>query len=153
MGMIRWTFYTTVILIALVSCVSSSEKDTEKEGIVSSGELVNARRSRAELANLMRDLYTDLQTSRVQVKEGANPKLSILDKYAWIKDAHPTDAEDSGPVFEAYADGFIQSLRGLENTSDADVVKNYNLLVNSCIGCHQQYCIGPLDIIRKLEIK
>ena len=150
--MIRWTVYVGTLLLGLMSCVNSVEKSS-KEEVVSSGEVVDARRSRSELASLMRNLYTDLQTNRAAVKEGGNPNLNVLDKYAWIKEAHPTDAEDSGPAFEAYSDGFIQSLRRLENTSDEKVAKNYNLLVNSCIGCHQQYCIGPLDIIKKLEIK
>ena len=150
--MIRWTLYSGILFLGLMSCVNSVEKSTV-ENSVSSGEVVDARRSRSELASLMRNLYTDLQTNRSLVKEDENPHLNVLDKYAWIKEAQPTDAEDSGPAFEAYADGFIKSLRSFENTSDTSVVKNYNMLVNSCIGCHQQYCIGPLDIIRKLEIK
>jgi hypothetical protein len=139
------------LLLSVWSCADSLEK-SEKQ-TVSSGEVIDARRSRSELATLMRNLYNDLQGHRDLVKSGQKPATTWLDKYAWVKEAEPTDAEDSGPVFEAFSDGFINALREFERSEESAVLEEYNDLVNSCIGCHQQYCIGPLEIIKKLEIK
>lgn len=145
-----------VILIGILACVfacsGENQEEKEKSGEVKADSVVDARRSRSELAVMMRNIYIDMHDNKELLASGTMPDID-WEKYTHIKEAEPTDAEDSGPAFEAFADAYVSQLKAFNNSNDSNRIETYNNLVNGCLSCHQQYCIGPMDIIRTLKIK
>lgn len=103
----------------------------------------------SELALLMRDMFEESDSLKQMVLDGK--QLSGLKKYQEIHSAIPTDPDASGPVFEAFASSYIESIKALE-TSDSATVFNFNRMVDQCMNCHTEFCPGPKKRIKKLYI-
>ena len=103
----------------------------------------------SELALLMRDMFEESDSLKQLVVEGQ--QLSGLKKYQDIHSAIPTDPTVTGPVFEAFAEAYINSIKALE-TSDSTTVFNFNHMVDQCMNCHTEFCPGPKKRIKKLYI-
>ena len=104
----------------------------------------------SELALLMRDMFEESDSLKQLVLDGK--QLSGLTKYQEIHSAIPTDPDASGPMFEAFATSYIESIKALE-ASDSTTVFNFNNMVDQCMNCHTEFCPGPKKRIRKLYIK
>ena len=104
----------------------------------------------SELALLMRDMFEESDSLKQLVLDGK--QLSGLKKYQEIHSAIPTDPDASGPMFEAFATSYIESIKALE-ASDSTTVFNFNNMVDQCMNCHTEFCPGPKKRIRKLYIK
>lgn len=104
----------------------------------------------SELALLMRDMFTESDSLKQLVEEGK--QLSGLRKYQEIHSAIPTDSTVRGPVFEAFAQNYIQSIKALE-ASDSASIFNFNHMVDQCMNCHTEFCPGPKKRIKKLYIR
>lgn len=143
------------VLVAIAyACAPNSEKGAETKDtttVSKEDSVVDARRSRSELAIMMRNIYIDMHDNKELLASGTMPDIE-LEKYLNVKEAEPTDEEDSGPAFEAFANAYIYQLKKFNNADDSSRIGHYNNLVTSCLNCHQQYCIGPMDIIRTLKI-
>ncbi len=152
------TKYAILVVILLTVFACSGEKKEEKadsieqENTSKADSVVDARRSRSELAVMMRNIYIDMHDNKELLASGTMPDID-WGKYTHIKEAEPTDAEDSGPAFEAFADAYVNQLKAFNNSNDSNRIETYNNLVNGCLSCHQQYCIGPMDIIKTLKIE
>lgn len=103
----------------------------------------------SELALLMRDMFEESDSLKQLVVHGK--QLSGLKKYQDIHSAIPTDPTVTGPVFEAFAEAYIQSIKALE-TADSSSVFNFNHMVHQCMNCHTEFCPGPKKRIKKLYI-
>ncbi|MGB0369506.1 MAG: hypothetical protein ACPGD8_08880 [Flavobacteriales bacterium] len=104
----------------------------------------------SELALLMRDMFEESDSLKQLVKEGK--QLSGLRKFEDIHSAIPTDSDASGPVFEAFAESYVNSIKALE-TSDSSTVFNFNNMVTQCMNCHTEFCPGPKKRIKQLYLK
>ena len=96
----------------------------------------------------MRDMFEESDSLKQLVLHGK--QLSGLKKYQDIHSAVPTDANASGPVFEAFATSYIESIKALE-ASDSTAV--FNNMVHQCMNCHTEFCPGPKKRIKKLYIQ
>lgn len=140
-----------ILSFFLVSCAQNAQDQNETKEEIAKDSIVDARRSRSELAVMMRNIYIDMHDNKELLASGGVPEID-WEKYLNIKEAEPTDAEDSGPAFEAFADAYIWQLKAFNVSNDSNRISNYNNLISSCLNCHQQFCIGPMDIIRTLKI-
>ena len=132
-----------LVLSVLVGCSQQEEKPTpEKRPINPNGD--------SELALLMRDMFDESDSLKQLVLEGK--QLSGLQKFEDIHSAIPTDPDASGPVFEAFAKNYIESIKVLE-ASDSKAVFNFNHMVDQCMNCHTEFCPGPKKRIKKLYIR
>ena len=104
----------------------------------------------SELALLMRDMFEESDSLKRLVMDGK--QLSGLKKYQDIHSAIPTDPTVQGPVFEAFAEAYINSIEALE-ASDSASVFNFNHMVDQCMNCHTEFCPGPRKRIKKLYIR
>ncbi len=104
----------------------------------------------SELALLMRDMFEESDSLKRLVMDGK--QLSGLKKYQDIHSAIPTDPNVQGPVFEAFAEAYINSIEALE-VSDSASVFNFNHMVDQCMNCHTEFCPGPRKRIKKLYIR
>ena len=131
-----------LVLSVLVGCSQQEEKPTpEKRPINPNGD--------SELALLMRDMFDESDSLKQLVLEGK--QLSGLQKFEDIHSAIPTDPDASGPVFEAFAKNYIESIKVLE-ASDSTAVFNFNHMVDQCMNCHTEFCPGPKKRIKQLYI-
>lgn len=133
-------------ILLFVSAFSCKEKEIEKTAVpVSSVE-------DAPLALLMREMYTDLEEMKISVESGKAIKNYLM-KHNGILTARPTDPKVKDMPFDLMAKGYMESLRGLENSTPELLMANYKILYSYCIACHEKHCPGPIKKITNLEIK
>ena len=141
-----------ILVFSLCFACSNSTKECKEKPINPNGE--------SELALLMRDLHLntfDIKKKLFLTDSTEEKKLNteFIKKFKYnylaIKTAQPTEGnlrEDG--LYNGYADLYINSSKKfLENKTK----KNYNLMVSSCIQCHEQFCLGAIGKINKLYFK
>jgi len=104
----------------------------------------------SELALLMRNMFNESDSLKRLVLAGQ--RLTGLRRFKEIHSAIPTDPEVTGPVFEAFAINYIESIKALEK-SDSLKVFNFNKMVDQCMNCHTEFCPGPKKRIKQLYIR
>lgn len=127
-----------VALIALISCLGESSSEMKSHGD-----------ERSELAILMREMFDQGLVLKGQVDRGE--ELTGLRRFEEIHSAIPTDPEVSGPLFDAFATSYLNSVSKLEE-SDSTKVEVYNAMVDQCMSCHTEFCPGPKRVIKKLYL-
>lgn len=132
-----------VVLLFVLGCADEKSCDKPKQRPINPN-------GNSELALLMRDMFTESDSLKQLVMNGET--LSGLRKYQEIHSAIPTDSTVRGPVFEAFAQNYIASIKALE-TSDSASVFNFNHMVDQCMNCHTEFCPGPKKRIKKLYIR
>jgi hypothetical protein len=126
-------------------CSKAAQKPINPNGDPSTGSGQDS-----ELALLMRDMFEESDSLKQLVVDGQ--PLSGLKKFQDIHSAIPTDPDASGPVFEAFATSYIESIKKLE-ASDSTAIFNFNNMVDQCMNCHTEFCPGPKKRIKKLYIE
>lgn len=104
----------------------------------------------SELAWLMRQMYEDGEKMKSAVQNKQFPE-DFREKFKQMHTAVPTDASVKNEVFKASAQTFLRAMDKFYVEKDKQV-ENFNLLVNACVACHQNYCPGPIKKIKKLTI-
>jgi hypothetical protein len=140
-----------LVLSAFVACrpTTNDEPSTERP-INPNGDPSTGSGQDSELALLMRYMFEESDSLKQLVLEGK--PLTGLKKYKEIHSAVPTDPEVTGPVFEAFATSYIESIKKLE-ASDSTAIFNFNNMVDQCMNCHTEFCPGPKKRIQKLYIE
>ncbi len=126
------------------SCNESQQMDTVAERPINPPKADDS-----ELALLMREMFTDGERIKAQVERGEEP--TGLRDFAFIHSAIPTDSTVRGPVFTAFAEAYLESVRQMEASDSASVFR-FNHMVDQCMNCHSEFCPGPKKRIRKLYI-
>lgn len=96
----------------------------------------------SELALLMREMYDDGMKTKQQLLDGKQPEVHV--KYKKIHTAEITqglkvDAES----FSAFATAYENAMDSFISTDASNKVAAYQLMVNTCMSCHQIVCPGP----------
>lgn len=104
----------------------------------------------SELALLMREMFTESDSLRQRVMAGQG--LRGLKRFETIHSAVATDPMVRGPVFDAFSEAYIQSIRELE-TADSSSATAFNHMVDQCMNCHTEFCPGPKKRIKKLYVE
>jgi cytochrome c556 len=106
----------------------------------------------SELALLMRDMYQDAEQMKADLQNGKLP-VDFREKFKAIHSAIPTEPLSNKPAFDAMAQGYLAEMDSIYSFTDATKrVEKFNLMVQNCVTCHQQYCPGPIKRIKKLII-
>lgn len=106
----------------------------------------------SELAELMRQMHADHLDLKKKIEEG---KLDLVknSNYSFIHKAQPTDPNDDTPLFHTYADAYLLVDSMIYSGRTTDEYKDkFNDMVNACIACHQNFCMGPINKIELLRI-
>jgi nitrous oxidase accessory protein NosD len=135
-----------VLLLILSVAVACQQQECKKP---TKGRPINANGD-SELALLMRDMFTESDSLKLLVENGQ--QLSGLRRYEEIHSAIPTDSTVRGPVFDAFAQNYMASLKQLEQ-ADSSTIFNFNHMVDQCMNCHTEFCPGPKRRIKKLYIR
>ncbi len=135
--------FLMMMACALVACTQpkEAEKEVRPRPINPNGD--------SELALLMRAMFDDGMRIKEQVQRGEQP--TGLRDFQAIHTAIPTDSTVRTPVFAAFSEAYLQSVRELEE-GDSTSVFRFNRMVDQCMNCHSEFCPGPKKRIRKLYI-
>ncbi|MCC5946201.1 MAG: hypothetical protein JJT94_14820 [Bernardetiaceae bacterium] len=131
----------------------AQEETSESAETQSEAKKTNFPNKKSELSLLMRSMWDSLDNMREDIQN----ERKISDLRAMFKGIHtatPTDEHTKTEVYEPLAVAFNQNLEKLYEAEGKDMqLKAYNLLVESCMTCHEQQCPGPMSKIRKLYVK
>ncbi|AFM03246.1 hypothetical protein Fleli_0786 [Bernardetia litoralis DSM 6794] len=157
------------LIICFISCQSSQNEGKENTETTQNKEdknatnLINDPRSpnpSSELAVLMRDMweYADTLKNEIADSTSNNALPNYQTRFKEIHAAIPTDKHTKSPAFDAMTKVMLQKLENVyqnaaENKEQNEQVEGFNLLIKSCLQCHEQQCPGPISKISKLIIK
>lgn len=80
-------------------------------------------------------------------------EVSFPVDYYGIYTVEATDSTIRNEVFLSQADVYLSAVKDLVETSkEKKQVKKFNVTIDACIACHQVFCQGPIDKIKKLYI-
>lgn len=103
----------------------------------------------SEMSKLMKQMLQFIQTEKTNVTEG-KPAQPFPSQFAKIETAKLTKGKKPSTDHSKYLQGFQAGLiTYYKNVQTADRKEKFNLLVNSCITCHQRECPGPVMVIEK----
>ena len=142
------------IICSIFSCTNTTKK-CENNPINPNGD--------SELALVMRALYINTLSLKTEIFTNTD---SITDKflnhntieefkknYENLNHAQPTDLNlKNDGIYKEFADTYIKSSKKFLSNNN-QTKENYTLMVNNCIQCHEQFCLGTIKKIRKLYIK
>jgi hypothetical protein len=111
----------------------------------------------SQLAVLMRNMWEYADTLKTAISINNTSSLpEYRPAFSTILTAIPTDEHTKSPAFDAMAKIMLQKLENVyqnQNKQQSVQVEGFNLLVKSCLQCHEQQCPGPVSKISKLMIK
>lgn len=153
------TFALSCIFILIQSCsnqdkkiaVSANELEQQMEdSLADCAPTIKDPNNTKPMALMMRQMAANADTIKNMLLRG-----EVVDSlnFPFIRFylVEPTDPNVLEPQF--FENARLHQLAYKELfTHKTEQKKYYNLLINSCINCHQTYCSGPLKRIKKLII-
>lgn len=136
-----WRIILTIALLAILTACDRPAPEAQPRPVSPNKD--------SELALLMREMFEDGERIKAQVERGEMP--TRLKDFAAIHAAIPTDSTVRGPVFTAFAEAYLESVRQME-ANDSTSVFRFNRMVDQCMNCHTEFCPGPKKRIKKLYI-
>jgi hypothetical protein len=105
----------------------------------------------SELVVVMRQMFDENIALKDSIAKGIVPK-EVPAKYREILTATATNPAELDEIYYAMANVYLENYNVLTKADSATAIDKYNIVVKSCIGCHQNYCLGPIPKIEKLYI-
>lgn len=104
------------------------------------------------LANLMLRMHGDALAWKGAIELGEFSSEFPID-YHGIYTVEATDSKVRTDVFAEKADSYLQSVEALCLVSNpTQHLEKFNLMIVSCVECHEIFCQGPIDKIKKLYL-
>jgi hypothetical protein len=143
---------TTCLLLLftlLASCREEQEERSDTNNIDNQTQkVINPNDS--ELTVLMRDMFDEALLIKQQIAEEEPIALSL--EHEKILTAQATQPERIDSLqYQGFANFYLQTLNELQTASPARKANSYQLMVSSCVSCHQAMCPGPLQRIYTLQ--
>lgn len=86
-----------------------------------------------------------------QIKNGEKPE--IAEKAKRLLSSHSTDPEVAmSDEYKLFAQSYLAAIEGLEDASPESRTQSYEIMVTTCMNCHQKLCPGPMMRIKKLYL-
>lgn len=105
------------------------------------------------LANLMLRMHGDALVWKGAIELGEFSAEFPVD-YNGIYTLEATDSSVRTDVFEEKASKYLESVKELcAVNSPTHQLKKFNLMIVSCVDCHQIFCQGPIVKIEKLYLE
>jgi len=127
----------------IFSCSRQQDKPNPKENSV----MYEA----SELALLMRAMHEQSAQWKKNL-ESDNPQIVFPTGYHNLFSAEATNPSEIDEKFYAFAKEFISETENFTNAPIHLQKEKFNLMIQSCITCHESYCRGPIQKINKLII-
>lgn len=138
----------SIVLIGIYACNNSESCKADKKHEAS------VMYEPSELALLMKQMHAQQQAWK-QLIEQDSFNVDFPVDFMGIYTVQPTDSflkvRDNN--FIGFADEYIADVKTLVGTKKQNKqIKRYNATIDACINCHNDYCQGPIDKIKKLYI-
>ena len=138
------------------SCDNAPKKETTTENSQAAQDSLDACAPIKDpnhpkpMALMMRQMAANADSMKAKINRGET--LDSL-QYPFIRfyTVEPTDPNVLEPNFFEKARLFQAAYKEVFQ-HPSDQKKYYNLMIQACVNCHQNYCSGPLKRIRKLPI-
>ncbi|MBI3142872.1 MAG: hypothetical protein HYZ16_08595 [Bacteroidetes bacterium] len=102
----------------------------------------------SELAAFMRHMDKSMAGVKKAMKLGQKPTAKL--DFTSILTASPTkEGITEEPDYVSYAQVFLRHVEALNHTPADSFAHQHNLVINSCIACHNSFCTGPIARIKK----
>lgn len=125
-------------LLLVTSMLTSFKSDT------TSNDPVKLRVIMRNMLNKAGDIKEDIIEGKSQVKFDYNQQ-SILTAPSRNKRVLKKE-------FQFLGKAYLKQLDQFNSSSKANKKKEFNLLIDNCINCHEEVCKGPIRRIKKLYI-
>ena len=105
----------------------------------------------SELAILMREMANWTDSCKAAIESGRE----IPSKPEHLGDLHSakrTDETIDASLFNSLASLYQGKVMEFEQCAEKERVEYHNAMVGACVGCHQNFCQGPLVRINKMLI-
>jgi len=140
-----------LISMSFIACESKKEQPVEVEKKSSYSRIYQF----SEMAQLMEDMYTDLEKTRPDVI-AQKPIGTLPVNLIKIHTAEMTNTFERTFEFERFSKLLIETQKQLyDSQPDENRIVLYNNVVMSCLACHKSPagCDGPIPRIQGLMIK
>lgn len=135
-------------LILLFAFACSTEEPKVKESAKTGIMFPN---DDSELAILMRFMYEDMERVKKEIEKGRRASIEFDPEEMFT--AEPTDsAQVSTDHYKAFGKSFIAAYNAFHQANTEDLARQYDVLVQSCMTCHQSVCPGPMRRIENLYL-
>ena len=145
-----------IFIFLILICTSFSCQETERK----TPKPLNPNGD-SELALLMRELQTNTSIIKNEIEkvnfdssEKSNNEYfaKLIESRHKLTEAEPSDKNlKSTNTYSNFVKMYNYSV---SNFLDNNIkTNNYNNMINNCISCHQQFCLGTIATINKLKIK
>lgn len=135
--------YITILCFILFSCDKKEDKkETQKDFKMY---------EMSEMSLLMEQMYVDNE----RVKENIIKGIALGEYPSYIEKMHQakmTDNKENDAFFKKQLAVFIEAQKELYN-NPKNAKDSYNKAIQACISCHEVKCQGPIERIKKLELK
>jgi hypothetical protein len=130
--------FLIILLFFMFSCSDKEKKQT----------IIDPNNT-SEMALLMRDMFTHLETIKGKIENGESLSLEQLD----FEIIHKQKATDESFLKEGLVPMSKEYSLVVKDFNENPTKNNYKSIVNTCISCHQSLCPGPLERIDNLILK
>lgn len=140
-----------------VACTSTETKTEIKKEVVKKKVVKKVwapeDMNSSELALLMRAMWDSSMVIKEQIVSDEKVN-TYADLFKTIHTAKSTNDKNNIEVFNSFANTYQQNMEAVDSAkTNIEKKRAFNTLVNTCVGCHQQYCQGPIPKIKKLYIR
>lgn len=106
----------------------------------------------SELAILMREMANWTDSCKVAIMENRSVMPAKPAGLSTLHTAKRTDETIDASLFNSMATLYEGQIKAFEGAAVADRAEYFNAMVSGCVGCHQNFCQGPLTRINKMII-
>lgn len=152
-----WVLASGVFLTTVTACTSGEEKAKDKAvSAAEAGEMYQA----SELAALMRAMASGHEAQKAKFAAGewdAAVLRNWREIHANMQSAQATKPQEIGEVFREKSAEYLVRMDEVIRLVEAKAPQNekrdaYNALIETCVGCHQEHCQGPIPRIEKMKL-
>ena len=139
----KFTVLSILLMLILLACQQDKASSKKEASIMYESK---------PLALLMLKMHDETAEWKEAILKDSFDIEFPVDYYG-IYTLEATDSTVRNEIFISQADVYLKSVKDLVETSkEKKQVKRYNTTIDACIACHQVFCQGPIDKIKKLYI-
>jgi hypothetical protein len=151
---IKGVFVLLVVLFLMQRCTqteNTEQANAAKDSVAACKTKPLNPNGDSEMALLMRSMNKSTASFKELIKQGKLPE-KFPAEFLKIHTAKHTDETTKTPVFDGFANNYINQLNNLYGSPKEELTKNYNAFVQACVDCHKAFCPGPIKTINKLKV-
>lgn len=134
-----------ILLFAVTACNEAVKIEDRSSKNMMTG-------SNAELAIIMRKIHEDAKKLKKEINSADDLAGHAPEYLQNIIGAETTDSTVEGPLFDAFAESYINNIQAIYADTTGAHKDLYNAAIATCVECHGEFCPGPVKTIEKLYI-